>query len=173
MCNSVVSHGIGGFACAASLSESCIWLGVSSHLTTRHSRMSFHCSHFPRFFFWTLSTVLYNYICPTRNLPISRLPVNGSIQQLTLKMPIAHVSIPVTNFKASLDFYLAALKPLGYFEFHSFEDTAGLTVKNAGPDFWIHQCAESKKEGGNVARAHIAFEGKSHAAVKAFYEAAL
>lgn len=53
--------------------------------------------------------------------------------------------------------------------------TVGFAPKYDGPDFWIHQCPEeqAKKEKSSVQKTHVAFKGKSHGQVKAFYEAAL
>jgi catechol 2,3-dioxygenase-like lactoylglutathione lyase family enzyme len=88
-------------------------------------------------------------------------------------MPLAHISLPVTDLAAATDFYLAALKPLGYTTFMKLDTTIGMNVKYAGPDFWLHQCPEAKKKGEGVSKTHVAFVGNSKKAVHAFYEAAL
>ena len=86
-------------------------------------------------------------------------------------MPLAHVSLPVTSLAASTDFYLAALKPLGYGVFMKLDATVGMNTKYAGPDFWLHACPEAKEKG--VSKTHVAFVGSSKRAVQEFYDAAL
>jgi catechol 2,3-dioxygenase-like lactoylglutathione lyase family enzyme len=94
-------------------------------------------------------------------------------------MPLAHISLPVSNLETSLAFYLSALAPLGYKVFMKGDNYAGLAVR--APDFWLHCSPEGEKQadadsGREQAcspRTHVAFEGDSHSAVKKFYEAAL
>jgi catechol 2,3-dioxygenase-like lactoylglutathione lyase family enzyme len=93
-------------------------------------------------------------------------------------MPLAHISLPVSNLETALAFYLSALAPLGYKVFMKGDNYAGLAIQ--GPDFWLHSApggekqadTDSSQEQGS-SRMHIAFEGNSHSAVKKFYEAAL
>ena len=90
-------------------------------------------------------------------------------------MPLAHISLPVSSLSSSKAFYEAALKPLNYGVYMSLDATVGFAPKYGGPDFWIHQCPEEEKKGKGkqVQKTHVAFVGKSHAQVKAFYEHAL
>lgn len=88
-------------------------------------------------------------------------------------MPIAHISVPVSSIPDSTAFYLAVLKPLKYDIFMKIDATVGFAPKYGGPDFWIHRCPEEKGDGKEVQKTHVAFVGKSHGEVKAFYEAAL
>jgi catechol 2,3-dioxygenase-like lactoylglutathione lyase family enzyme len=89
-------------------------------------------------------------------------------------MPIAHISLPVSSLPTSTAFYEAALKPLNYAVFRSFDATVGFAPKYGGPDFWIHRCPETEKRGEkDVQKTHVAFIGKSRGEVKAVYEAAL
>jgi len=87
-------------------------------------------------------------------------------------MPIAHVSLPVSSLEDSTAFYLALLKPLGYDVFMKLEHVVGLTIKYAGPDFWLHECPEEKEKVG-VSKTHVAFAAPSKKAVHDFHAAGL
>jgi catechol 2,3-dioxygenase-like lactoylglutathione lyase family enzyme len=87
-------------------------------------------------------------------------------------MPLAHVSLAVSDLEASTAFYLEILKPLDYGLFMKIEGTTGMGVKYAGPDFWIHKCPEAKKKTG-VSATHVAFKGKNRKVVQEFYDNAL
>lgn len=87
-------------------------------------------------------------------------------------MPISHVSLPVTDLKASKAFYLATLSPLGYSVFGEYGNAIGLSPPRAGPDFWMHLCPE-RKAGTEVQKTHVAFYASSKHKVHAFYDAAL
>ena len=88
---------------------------------------------------------------------------------------IDHMSISVTNFDRSRDFYLKALQPLGYEVVMEFsrdqipdlpvERVAGLGA-NRKPDFWLQPAPQ-------VTTSHIAFGCTSRTMVDAFYEAAV
>ncbi len=88
---------------------------------------------------------------------------------------IDHLTLVVTNYDQSRDFYLSALKPLEYgmvmeltreqFPGLPFEKGCGLGVAGK-PDLWI-------RPGAQVVPTHLAFRAPSRAAVGAFYEAAL
>lgn len=87
-------------------------------------------------------------------------------------MPLAHISLPVSSLEDSTAFYLALLKPLGYDVFMKLEQTVGLTIKYAGPDFWLHKCPEEKEKGG-VSKTHVAFAAPNKKAVHDFHAAGL
>jgi catechol 2,3-dioxygenase-like lactoylglutathione lyase family enzyme len=88
---------------------------------------------------------------------------------------IDHLTVLVTNYERSRDFYLKALAPLGYelvMEL-SREQIPALPVERTGglgaggkPDLWIRP---SEK----LAPMHIAFSCKDRRMVDSFYEAAL
>ncbi len=80
---------------------------------------------------------------------------------------IAHVSINVSDFGKSKEFYTKALAPLGYELIKEFPEwsVAGFGA-NKKPDFWIH--------GGAFSQAtHIAFLAHGKGTVEAFYKAAM
>jgi catechol 2,3-dioxygenase-like lactoylglutathione lyase family enzyme len=78
---------------------------------------------------------------------------------------IDHISLRVTNFQKSKDFYLKALAPLGYTLIMEFPEGLGLGV-GGKPDFWITQVPTTTP-------VHIAFVAKDRKTVDAFHEAAL
>ena len=88
-------------------------------------------------------------------------------------MPLAHVSLPVTDLQASKAFYLNALKPLGYDLFMELDTTIGLGPKHANPDFWLHKCPDEKPDGATTQKTHVAFQAPSRSTVHAFHSAAL
>lgn len=102
-------------------------------------------------------------------------------------MPIHHLGFKVANFPKTRDFYLAALKPLGYKVRVSFEEgkVLGLGALFCAPDFWIvdptvHSKAEKVDETGEEQPLtkdsyplHIAFSASNRVQVREFYEAAL
>jgi hypothetical protein len=94
-------------------------------------------------------------------------------------MPLAHISLNITSLPTSKAFYLALLKPLGYDVYKEFDTVMGMAPKMGAPDFWLHVCPEeakkaaSGKEGAKVQKTHVAFQAKSKAEVRAFYEAGL
>jgi len=76
-------------------------------------------------------------------------------------MPIDHTSITVSTdvHKKTVDFYLEALKPLGYEKLLAFgpnEESVGLGVKPRS-DFWI-----IAKAGEDLPTCHIAFTAKGN-----------
>lgn len=84
-----------------------------------------------------------------------------------------HVGIPVSNYERSKEFYMLALKPLGYgliIEVSS-KETGGDNQAGFGagkrPQFWIGAGKPIK------GRVHFAFTARSRNAVRAFYDAAL
>lgn len=86
---------------------------------------------------------------------------------------IDHTGVNVSNFEQSKQFYLEALKPLGYELIKEFDGniTGSNSVAGFGvdgkPDFWIGV--------GEIQtpRIHIAFRAESRSQVQAFYEAAI
>lgn len=86
-----------------------------------------------------------------------------------------HVGIPVSDFARSKEFYVQALKPLGYdlvFELTSRESEARQAGFGAGqrPHFWIGEGKPATPVRGHV---HFAFAAQSREAVRAFHDAAL
>ena len=88
-------------------------------------------------------------------------------------MPLAHVSLPVTDLQASKAFYLDVLKPLGYGLFMELDSTVGMGPKNGNPDFWLHTCPDEKSSDAKTQKTHVAFRASSHSMVHAFHSAAL
>jgi len=63
---------------------------------------------------------------------------------------IAHTTLPVTDYKASKDFYMQALTPLGYKQNMQEGEAAGFN-DGKNTDFWIVR-------EDTVAPTHVAFE---------------
>lgn len=86
---------------------------------------------------------------------------------------IDHTGVTVSNGKRSRKFYEQALAPLGYKVLMEVppEFTGGAMVYGMGappmPDFWVNEGTPQKPH------VHVAFRAKNHAAVDAFYKAAL
>jgi catechol 2,3-dioxygenase-like lactoylglutathione lyase family enzyme len=78
---------------------------------------------------------------------------------------IDHMGLAVSNYAKSKDFYLAALKPLGYELIMEFGEAGGFGVDKK-PDLWVAKAEIGKPN-------HIAFRAKDRATVDAFYEAAI
>jgi catechol 2,3-dioxygenase-like lactoylglutathione lyase family enzyme len=85
---------------------------------------------------------------------------------------IDHVILTVRDFKRSVDFYVAALKPLGITHFVDYEGHAGHPdLKGFGDGqrafFWL-------KEGTPDPKAvHVGFGARNRAEVDEFYKAAV
>ena len=77
-----------------------------------------------------------------------------------------HVSIGVTDYRRSREFYEQALAPLGYGIIMEFGGSVCGMGAEGKPDFWFKQ-----REPG--APVHIAFASPDRATVDAFHEAAL
>jgi catechol 2,3-dioxygenase-like lactoylglutathione lyase family enzyme len=98
-------------------------------------------------------------------------------------MPIHHLGFKVPNYQKTRDFYLAALKPLGYKVTMSYEDgkVVGLGAGYYGADFWlVDPDVRSKEEKTDDEKAtkyshpiHIAFSASNRAQVREFHEAAM
>lgn len=90
-------------------------------------------------------------------------------------MALNHMGIPVSDIAASKAFYEAALKPLGMgvtMEVGPDQTQAGGTAIGFGEPgtnglFWI---GDNERIGEGL---HVAFDAKDHAAVDAFYAAAM
>ena len=88
---------------------------------------------------------------------------------------IDHLTIHVTDYKASRDFYLRALAPLGYALVTEFprERTPAGAPRYCGlgvagkPDFWL------RESNTGTTAMHLAFAAKSRDLVDEFYRAAL
>lgn len=78
---------------------------------------------------------------------------------------IAHTTLAVSDYQQARNFYLQALRPLGYHNNMESGESAGFN-DGKNTDFWI-----SKKD--TVIPAHLAFEAKSREQVEAFYREAL
>jgi catechol 2,3-dioxygenase-like lactoylglutathione lyase family enzyme len=78
---------------------------------------------------------------------------------------IAHVTLPVSDYRKSKEFYIKALKPVGYEQNMEYGEAGGF-MEGGQTSFWI-----AKKE--RVEPGHVAFEARSKEEVDAFYAAAL
>ena len=81
---------------------------------------------------------------------------------------LAHVSIQCSDFAASARFYDAVLAPLGLVRVMEPGDSIGYGIPPSA-DFWIGQ----QRTGDGFRETHIAFQAPDHAAIQAFYDAAL
>lgn len=77
-----------------------------------------------------------------------------------------HIGLDVVNLKESKEFYLKALKPLGYEIFIEWGAWVGFAV-NGKPDFWLRAGAKTTPS------IHVAFRAENRELVDKFYEAAL
>jgi catechol 2,3-dioxygenase-like lactoylglutathione lyase family enzyme len=88
---------------------------------------------------------------------------------------IDHLTVLVTDYRRSIQFYLQALKPLGYAMTLELDDVsypqlpsaffAGIGV-DGKPDLWLRPSTI-------VAPTHVAFRAESRAIVDAFYREAI
>ncbi|KDR72935.1 hypothetical protein GALMADRAFT_125796 [Galerina marginata CBS 339.88] len=111
-------------------------------------------------------------------------------------MPLHHLGINVRDIKEARDFYLAALKPLGYGVMMSFAEGEVLGLgPGCNPDFWLagpSQAAaggtekvsaipeneesaneETQKPRTKTGPLHLAFTAKDREQVRKFYDAAI
>jgi len=79
---------------------------------------------------------------------------------------IDHVTANVSDVEQATRFYEEALAPLGYTLQMEFPGAAGFGSGQGMPDFWIG----TQEDRG---ASHFAFQAEGHAAVDAFYEAAI
>ncbi len=94
-------------------------------------------------------------------------------------MPLHHVSLNVADIDKSREFYLAALKPLGYKLAMSFQEgkVLGFGV-GWSYDFWMASCDATNAKGEKnspspTGTVHIAFAASNRKQVRKFYEAAM
>lgn len=80
---------------------------------------------------------------------------------------IAHVSINVSDYNRSKEFYLKALKPLGYGIYKELPEwnVIGFGVGGEG-DLWLHS-------EGNKQPTHVAFKANDKKTVDEFYKQAI
>ena len=98
-------------------------------------------------------------------------------------MPIHHLGFKVPNYQKTREFYLAALKPLGYKVTMMKEEgrVVGLGAGLYGADFWlVDPDVGSKEEKTDDEKAskysqplHIAFSASNRTQVREFHEAAM
>jgi catechol 2,3-dioxygenase-like lactoylglutathione lyase family enzyme len=84
---------------------------------------------------------------------------------------IDHIGIAVSNYERSKQFYIEALKPIGYELLIEVEGFAGFGSKNTGgaiATFWLHEEKDKVMKG-----MHIAFSATNRKLVDAFYDAAI
>jgi predicted lactoylglutathione lyase len=79
---------------------------------------------------------------------------------------IEHVSVPISAYKKSKPFYVAALKPLDYVLQRDYADAAAGFSEGESTSFWI----VAKDE---VQPIHVALRAPNKQAVHDFYNAAL
>ena len=78
-----------------------------------------------------------------------------------------HIGIKVANLDAAVDFYTAALAPLGHVLCSRDASGAGFGPKGA-PALWLHL-----DKGRSGSGAHVAFRAADHAAIRKFHAAGL
>ena len=83
------------------------------------------------------------------------------------RMIIDHIGIPVSDFERSKLFYKKVLMPLGYKLIIEVEGAAGFGVHDGRPRFWIGRGEKTK---GNL---HVAFSAGNREDVRKFYAAAI
>jgi hypothetical protein len=77
------------------------------------------------------------------------------------------VSVPKARFDEVVDWYLAALAPIGYKKFKDFPGVAaGLGPEKYNTPFWIGVSAKEE----DIAATHLAFKGSDRATVDKFYD---
>lgn len=78
-----------------------------------------------------------------------------------------HVTLHVSDWQKSKEFYLAALKPLGYAVVMEFPEMSVVGLGADGkPDFWLNGDGAGKP-------THIAFSAVNEQVIQEFYNAAL
>jgi predicted lactoylglutathione lyase len=78
-----------------------------------------------------------------------------------------HISLSISNYKKSKEFYSKVLKPLGYELVTEFEDNTACFGEGKKFSFVIYP------GGKTTPRVHIAFKSKNRTGVDAFYQAAI
>ncbi len=80
---------------------------------------------------------------------------------------IEHLSIPISNYKKSVAFYSAALKPMGYRLLRKYPPYAAGFCEGDSTSVWV------ARQSGKVQPIHIALRGKSKKSVEQFHKEAL
>jgi catechol 2,3-dioxygenase-like lactoylglutathione lyase family enzyme len=80
-------------------------------------------------------------------------------------MAIDHITLDVSDYPRSKQFYEQSLKPLGYELMMEFGEAGGFG-EGGMPDFWVSQR-------GDPTTAHIALKATDRETVDRFYEAAM
>ncbi len=92
-------------------------------------------------------------------------------------MSFDHVGLHVTDIEKSRQFYLTALKPLGYRVIMNLYDGKLLGLGTyCGPNFWLSSIEMQKEDGQKTqpsSNVHIAFRASNRQKVREFYEAGL
>ena len=99
-------------------------------------------------------------------------------------MPIHHFGFKVPNFDKTREFYLAALKPLGYKVTMTLEEGKVLGLSAGvygGADFWLvdpdvgakTEQTDEEKTAKYSQPLHIAFSASNRAQVREFHKAAM
>lgn len=79
------------------------------------------------------------------------------------------ISVPANRFDEVVEWYLAALAPIGYTKQKDFPGMAvGLGPKKNSAPFWI-----GAKDGAEIAATHVAFRCDNKLTVDAFHEEGL
>ncbi len=108
-------------------------------------------------------------------------------------MPVHHVSINVSDINKAREFYVAALKPLGYKIVMNLGDQVLGFGGLCGPEFWLVSLDAPHADGSEVrhgngnfedqiktqgkreptGRVHVAFSASNRQKVREFHEAAM
>lgn len=98
-------------------------------------------------------------------------------------MPISHLAVVVPDINQAREFYVAALKPLGYKIHTSYLDGKVIGLGEHYPEFWISEVNARKTEEEKKALPkqsgpagefiHLAFSAKNREQVDQFYAAAM
>ncbi len=87
---------------------------------------------------------------------------------------IDHISLSVADLQRSRDFYVAALKPLGYEVIYDIKDVEGWGMNIKGCSIGENKQTRLWLDGDSTpAKAHIAFGAINHQQVDDFYKAGL
>ena len=84
-----------------------------------------------------------------------------------------HVSLSVTDYARSVDFYDRSLLKLGIERVMAFDNAVAGYGSNGIPFFWISSQGNPDEQIANARGLHIAFTAPSEDSVKAWYEECL
>jgi hypothetical protein len=100
-------------------------------------------------------------------IDIVKLPLNNNLVSM---LDHVGISVPPARLQEVVDWYLAALAPLGYRQLKEFPGFAiGLGPEKYSVPFWI----SAKGEAGQLAGTHIAFRCSKRSTVDQFHEEAM